>query len=96
MSKVLSQLQGRAMKIVFPSVEGQPEHEELVIQIALSCPDCGDHQLTIPGHHLRALHQLLGNFLAEFPSTHLSGEPAETVEQHSFASGRPPSDPSVN
>jgi hypothetical protein len=75
--------------VVFPAVDGKPEHQELVVQVGIDCPDCGQVNVTIPGHHLRGLHQLLGSFITEFPSTHLSGEVAETEEKFNFATRGP-------
>lgn len=98
MTKQKSQIHGRALQIVFPQPDPtQPVHEELVIQISVDCPDCGQLGINIPGHHLRALHRLLGDFLTQFPSTHLSGDLGDVVDEHTFTiPGPPPSDPRVN
>ena len=96
MSEQRSQIHGRATKVIFPREDPTlPPHEELIIDVGVDCPDCGKVSMTIPGHHLRALHQLLGQFLEEFPSTHLSGELGEEKERFNFAS-RGPQKPNTN
>ena len=89
MSTQQSQMRGRAILIVFPKNGDAPPHEELIVQIMIDCPDCGEVQISLPGHHLRALHQLLGSFLTEFPSTHLSGDLGELQDQIRFATSGP-------
>jgi len=47
---------------------------ELVAQIVIECPVCGETVITVAGHHLQPLVQLLQDLIAREPSVTRSGD----------------------
>lgn len=43
----------------------------LLVTIKILCPHCGEIQIELPGHHLRALRNLLVEYVDQYP--HLTG-----------------------
>lgn len=79
MTRVKSLITGKAITIDFAS-----GHRDLIVQIDIDCPDCGKGSWTLPGHHLRAMRNLLNEFI-DMHST-LVGEETdlEVVGRHQF------------
>jgi hypothetical protein len=88
---------GRALLIVFPATPDRPEQKVLTLDITMDCDACGHLVLRLPGHHLRALHHILGEYITEFNDDNLIGSPAVAEDKFKFETQRkPPTDPSVN
>jgi hypothetical protein len=68
------------------------EEQLLVLEIALDCPDCGQHAFRIAGHHLRTLRQLLTSVIDANPNLVGTEDHAQIVEQFSWQGS--PGDPS--
>lgn len=66
----------------------------LVLEIALDCPDCGQHAFRIAGHHLRTLRHLLSEVIDANPALVGTEGQAQIVEQYSWQGS--PGDPSNN
>lgn len=82
---------GKAIVIAFP-----PDftHKELVVEIDIACADCGGvGTIRLPGHHLRAIRDLLTEFCDAHPD--LTKANPRTVTRTTFA-GLAPADPSEN
>lgn len=95
MTKFQARLTGTATKITLPARAGEPEAETLVVEVAIDCPQCGQHRVRFAGHHLRALRDLFIEFIDLHPT--LTGEDAgiEVVNRLQFG-GQGGSDPSLN
>lgn len=61
MTEKKSRLLGRAVLLE------QGEHRALIAEVAIDCPDCGQFVVRFAGHHLRALRNLLTEWVDEFP-----------------------------
>ncbi len=57
----------------------------LVQRLTITCPDCGTGRIEIAGHHLRQIHQVLGETIAAHPE--LCGGPAGEAERTQFEIG---------
>lgn len=66
----------------------------LVLEIALDCPDCGQHAFRIAGHHLRTLRQLLTSVIESNPDLVGTEGQAQIVEQYEWKGS--PGDPHNN
>ena len=89
--KIQSTVTGRAILIQLPD---DPE-EMLIVEIEIECPSCGQHAIRLAGHHLRAIRNLLMEFVDLHPN--LCGDEAgmKVLNRMKFA-GSAPSDPNVN
>ena len=95
MTKYQSRLPGRAIKIVLPEKDGEPPAETLVVEVLIDCPQCGQHQVRFAGHHLRALRNLIMEFIDLHPT--LCGEESgiEVIDRLQFG-GQGGGDPTLN
>jgi hypothetical protein len=87
-----SKVTGTAMVVSFP-----PQHAErvLVVDVAIDCPECGRATLRIPGHHLKAVRDLVQTYCDQFPE--LTGGPVQLLSQtETNFSGRPSMRPEDN
>ena len=80
-----SSLIGRTILISFDA------EKNLVLEVALDCPDCGQHAFRIAGHHLRTLRQLLTDVIDHHPDLVGTETQSQIVEQYSWqgSSGDP-------
>ena len=83
-----SSLFGRSILIV----SGQ--EKLLVLEVALDCPDCGQHAFRIAGHHLRTLRKLLDSVIQENPDLVGTEESTHITEQYEWKGS--PGDPHLN
>lgn len=89
-------LRGTATKVVLPSTSEHP-HEAafLLVRIDVDCPECGTYAIDLVGHHLRAIRDLLIEFIDLHPD--LVGEEHNiAVKERLQFGGRPDNDPSQN
>ena len=86
-----SHLVGRAILITHPEAPGKL----LVVEIDIDCPDCGQQTIKVVGHHLKALRNLLMEFIDLHPD--LTGDDAgiEVLNRINFSGSSTP-DPSRN
>lgn len=87
---IQSRLKGQAVKVTFP--DGQ---ERLVVEIALDCPECGQHTIRLAGHHLRAIRNLLIEFIDLHPTLCGDEHTLKVLRRETFG-GTAPADPSTN
>ena len=84
-------LVGRAILITHPEALGKL----LVVEIDIDCPDCGQQTIKVVGHHLKALRNLLMEFIDLHPD--LTGDEAgiEVLNRINFSGSSTP-DPTRN
>ena len=70
-----------------------PDGDLLVGAVEGACPLCGPFELLIPGHHMKALRDLLIEWCDTFPD--LTGTTVTRIDDYSFRS-RGPTDPAAN
>ena len=72
-----------------------PNHPEgvLVVRIAVTCEVCGDHEIVVVGHHIKALQRLLQSVVDDVDPALVDGG-EETIVYH--RSAHQPVDPSTN
>ena len=70
------------------------EGQLLVLEVALDCPDCGQHAFRIAGHHIRTLKKLIDTVVGEHPDLVGSEESSKVVEQFEWTG--PVGDPTNN
>lgn len=72
MAKLRSHLTGKAL------IVSHPDHPTvapvMLVEIDIDCPMCGEQHLQIAGHHLRALRNLIIEFIDLHPD--MTGEEA--------------------
>ncbi len=83
---------GKIVKVDFPPEAGGGS--ALFPEIAIDCPDCGQGTIRLPGHHLRAIRDLLIAWCDEYPA--LVGGEVQQVGEQRLNFGGPGSDPSTN
>lgn len=83
-------------------IHAQPAPEQhqparLYAEVEIRCPACADHPIRIPlpGHHLRAIRDLLIEWCDRYPAETTGGTLIKE-ERHEFTTGGPGSDPSLN
>ncbi len=69
MTKLESHLTGKAIVAHLAN-----EERILIVQIEIDCPGCGQQQFWVAGHHLRALRNMLVEFIDLHPD--LTGDEA--------------------
>lgn len=66
MAKFRSHLTGKAI------IVSHPDHPEIapvmLVEISIDCPTCGEQHLQVAGHHLRALRDLIIEFIDLHPN----------------------------
>jgi hypothetical protein len=86
----LAQVVGRAMIVTFPDGE-----RGLFGEILIDCPHCGELRLSLPGHHMRVVRNLLIEWIDEHPE--LTGSDGQIKELgRTVVQGTAPADPSKN
>lgn len=81
MSPKQASLIGRSI-LITAQEDGQ---QLLVLEIALDCPECGQHAFRIAGHHLRTLRQLLTSVIDANPTLTGSESQAKLLEQYEWS-----------
>ena len=81
--KAQASLIGRSILIV--STE-DPAEQMLVLEVALDCPECGQHAFRIAGHHLRTLRRLLNEIIEANPALTGTEDDSQVVEQYGWTS----------
>lgn len=89
--KLQAKIRAEAVIASHPEVEGKA----LFIRLTIDCPECGVDVLEVSGHHLRAIQEILGQLIEQYPD--LTGEEAglEVLQRMGFK-GAPPVDPTRN
>lgn len=82
---------GKAVLMEMPAEAGGGKL--LVVEIEITCPDCGHQQHRFAGHHLKAIRDLVIEWIDQFPE--LCGGEHKEISRTSYQ-GTPPTDPSVN
>lgn len=90
-----SRLRGQATKIVLATPPGAPEAALLLVEVAIDCPECGQHVVRFAGHHLRALRNLLVEFIDLHPDLCGDESGIEVLSRLQFE-GRGGGDPTAN
>lgn len=70
-----AQVRGTATRITLPSGEAS-----LTVEITIACDLCGSHRLILAGHHLKAIRNLLVEFVDLHP-TLCGPEPTDPVRE---------------
>lgn len=78
-----SSLIGRA--IIITEADGSAVAPILLLEIALDCPECGQHVVRIAGHHLRTLRKLLTSVIDANPDLTGTEESSELLEQYEWS-----------
>lgn len=93
--KKQARIVGQAVVITLPDhTIGDPAASELIQEIAIDCPECGQHLVRFRGHHLRAIRDLLIDTIDKWPG--LCGEHSRVVTEQLTLQAKGPTDPSVN
>ena len=81
---------GQATLIELPTGE-----RYLVVEVTIDCPACGTQRLVVAGHHLRAIRDLMIDFIDQHPE--LAGPEADqrAIERTQIRGTVPP-DPTRN
>jgi hypothetical protein len=64
-------------------VEAVSDHgeKELVVQLQIACPACGEVRLVVHGHHIRGLRDILIDLLDQFPYLDDGGKVVRTTQE---------------
>lgn len=84
-------LTGKAIVIEHPDSPGKL----LLVEIDVNCPDCGQYSIGLVGHHLKAIRDLLVDFIDLHPDLTGSDAGVEVLQRYGF-SGRPTQRPENN
>lgn len=71
-----------------------PAPRELFVTIAIDCPECGQGEIGLPGHHLRSIRDALIGFCDRYPEL-VGGTPVQKTQEE-FSVKHPGGDPSLN
>ena len=85
-----SHLRCTAIKVTFPGGA-----EELIVDLALDCPSCGQGTIRLAGHHLRAMRDALIEMIALHPGLTGADQDVQRGDSIVFGAGGPP-DSSIN
>jgi len=67
----------------------------LLVEITIDCPVCGRHTIHVAGHHLRAIRDLMIEFMDLHPDLTGKDGDIQTIERLQIQ-GRGPDDPTKN
>lgn len=85
-----AKITGKLTKAIFPDGE-----TALVAEIEVDCPGCGQGTVTLPGHHLKAIRNLLIAWCDDEPT--LTGDDRHITEVGRYKlGGTMPKDPTRN
>ena len=89
--KIKARVGGKAIVIEWPN---NPV-KLLVVEIDIDCPECGQYQVRVMGHHLRAIRDLLIEFIDLHPELTGTDQGVERIESSRWE-GRGGGDPTQN
>lgn len=82
MTKIQSRLTGKAILV------SHPAHPDIapvmLVEVDIDCPICGEQHIQIAGHHMRALRDLLVEFIDAHPNLRGEETGIEVVNRLTF------------